>query len=61
MIMTGDLNKDELNELGTMEFEETEAGQLINNGDIAVITTGDGHQLFIEIIRRPTQNNATDV
>ena len=36
-----DLNEDEISELENAEFLETEASKLIQEGDIAVIKTGD--------------------
>ena len=42
-----DLNEDEVSELETAEFMESEASKLIQKGDIAVIKTGDDHPYYL--------------
>ena len=44
---TNDLNEDEIDERDQEEFMETEAAKLIQDGDIALVKTGDGHPYYL--------------
>ena len=44
---TDDLNDDEIEEREQEEFMETEAAKLIQDGDIALIKTGDSHPYYL--------------